>query len=534
MKQRTRRTLLTLLLALTLCLTLAAPALAADPVVYSGDTLFPGRTKAEIAQHYKAVFPDGCTYDPTNEESWYSAAPSLEAPYRAGRLTDDTHKVMTAFTNYFRWLVGVEPLKTVSQHSDDMQKAALVRNWEFNHRISPSSKPDDMDQALWDQGAGVWHNILAYNYTPHGAIWGWVNEGYSLDSQSWDTIGHRYALISSDVSDLQFGYAGSVAIGVYNDRSNTMPRPFAAFPTPGDMPLEHIDARSSVWTVELNPAILTCTDESSVAVTVTRVSGGEQYVCTEANGKLHAGSTMSFVQPEPADEGYDYADGEQYRVEIIGLTEAATGNPAKLDYTVRFFALSKVLDGSAPEQPDSTPAPGTPFTDVPVSEYFYEPVKWAVQHDPQITDGTSDTTFSPYDTCTRGQVVTFLWRANGCPEPKSTKNPFKDVKSGDYFYKAILWAVEKGITDGTTDTAFSPEDPCTRAHVVTFLWRANEKPDGGSKDPFKDVPAGEYYNKAVLWAVAQKITDGTTDTTFSPDDPCTRGQIVTFLYRAEK
>ena len=175
-----------------------------------------------------------------------------------------------------------------------------------------------------------------------------------------------------------------------------------------------------------------------------------------------------------------------------------------------------------------------PFTDVKNGDYFFHPVLWALTHDPKITDGTSDTTFSPDATCTRGQVVTFLWRSMGCPEPKSTKNPFQDVKQSDYFYKAVLWAVEQGITDGTSDTTFSPEAPCTRAHVVTFLWRAEHKPDAGSRNPFTDVASGQYYTAAVLWAVSEGITDGTSETAFSPDAPCTRGQIVTFLYRDMK
>ena len=182
-------------------------------------------------------------------------------------------------------------------------------------------------------------------------------------------------------------------------------------------------------------------------------------------------------------------------------------------------------------KPDDTKPISNPFTDVQKGDYFYDPVLWALTHEPQITDGMTETTFAPGETCTRGQVVTFLWRAMGCEEPKSANNPFTDVAGGDYFYKAVLWAVEKGITDGTSDTTFSPNDPCTRAHVVTFLWRAENKPDAGSRNPFADVAAGEYYTDAVLWAVSKGITDGTSDTTFSPADPCTRGQIVTFLYR---
>ena len=167
-------------------------------------------------------------------------------------------------------------------------------------------------------------------------------------------------------------------------------------------------------------------------------------------------------------------------------------------------------------------------------EYYYDAVIWAVNHNPQITNGTSATEFSPNATCTRGQVVTFLWRANGCPEPKISINPFTDVKADAYYYKAVLWAIEEGITNGTSKTTFSPNEPCTRAHVVTFLWRSAGKPAAGSANPFTDVKAGQYYTDAVLWAVSKNITNGTSANTFSPGSPCTRGQIVTFLYRYMK
>ncbi len=187
-----------------------------------------------------------------------------------------------------------------------------------------------------------------------------------------------------------------------------------------------------------------------------------------------------------------------------------------------------------PSTPTPTPVVSNPFRDVAAGQYYYDPVLWAVKHVPQITNGTSATTFSPDNTCTRGQVVTFLWRAMGCPEPKSTRNPFTDVKTNDYFYKAVLWAAEKNITNGTSANTFSPGNPCTRAHVVTFLWRAHETPAAGKANPFGDVPSGQYYTDAVLWAVSREITNGTSATTFSPDKPCTRGQIVTFLYRDMK
>ncbi len=181
---------------------------------------------------------------------------------------------------------------------------------------------------------------------------------------------------------------------------------------------------------------------------------------------------------------------------------------------------------------DSTSQPDKPtvggFTDVYAGEYYAEPVKWAVEN--KITQGESSTTFAPNKTCTRGQIVTFLWRANGSPEPSSTANPFVDVKSGEYYYKAMLWAKEKGITSGTDATHFSPNAACNRAQAVTFLWRANNKP-AGSGGSFGDVPSGEYYAEAVKWANGAGVTSGETSTTFAPDKSCTRGQIVTFLYR---
>lgn len=173
-----------------------------------------------------------------------------------------------------------------------------------------------------------------------------------------------------------------------------------------------------------------------------------------------------------------------------------------------------------------------PFVDIAKGTYYYDPVLWAVNHEPQITNGTSATTFSPDAGCTRAQVVTFLWRAAGMPEPTSTNNPFKDVKVGTYYYKAVLWAVEKNITTGTSTTTFSPEDTCTRGQIVTFLWRYEGKPAPiSSGNPFKDVKSGRYYYNAVLWAVGVKVTSGTSTTTFSPEDTCTRAQVVTFLYR---
>ena len=170
------------------------------------------------------------------------------------------------------------------------------------------------------------------------------------------------------------------------------------------------------------------------------------------------------------------------------------------------------------------------FVDVPEGSYYEEAVNWAVEKG--ITTGTDATHFSPDGICTRAQAVTFLWRAAGSPAAKSAVMPFADVKAGSYYYDAVLWAVENGITKGTSDTMFSPDATCSRAQIVTFLWRSQKSPAAGTANPFTDVKASAYYADAVLWAVKEDVTKGTTNTTFSPDANCTRAQIVTFIWRA--
>jgi len=189
---------------------------------------------------------------------------------------------------------------------------------------------------------------------------------------------------------------------------------------------------------------------------------------------------------------------------------------------------------TVPLHTDETETPEIPaefrFDDVmDTSAYFYEPVYWAL--DNGITKGTGDTTFSPNDTCKRGQFVTFLWRAEGCPEPSSETNPFNDVPEDASYYKAVLWAVEKGITTGKSSTKFAPYDLVTRGQVATFLYRAAGSPEVNGYSVFTDVKKGMSYTNAITWAADKKITTGTDATHFKPDNSCTRGQCVTFLMR---
>ena len=175
--------------------------------------------------------------------------------------------------------------------------------------------------------------------------------------------------------------------------------------------------------------------------------------------------------------------------------------------------------------------PSNPFLDVPLGTFYEAPVLWAVENG--ITNGASHTSFNPNGQCLRAQVVTFLHRTLGNTEPAVATNPFTDVKASDYFYKSVLWAVENGITIGISGTEFGAYASCNRAAVVTFLWRAAGSPEPAlTAHPFTDIPAGAFYEKAVLWAMEKGITNGISATEFGPSTVCNRAQVVTFLYRA--
>ena len=255
---------------------------------------------------------------------------------------------------------------------------------------------------------------------------------------------------------------------------------------------------------------------TSYAVSVDPCQNGTVTANPKSAGK---GDVVTItVSPE---RGYQLA---QLRVtdangNTLSLTEKGDGK-----YTFSMPGSKVTVTAAFQSEPVQ---PENPFTDVPDDAYYKDAVLWAVQQ--HITDGTSATAFSPDASCTRGQMVTFLWRAAGSPKV-SGSNPFADVSSDAYYYDAVLWAVQKGITAGTSATSFDPDAAVTRGQTVTFLYRAAGKPAVSGSD-FSDVEAGSYYANAVAWASRNGITSGTGEGRFSPQEDCTRSQIVTFLYR---
>ena len=278
------------------------------------------------------------------------------------------------------------------------------------------------------------------------------------------------------------------------------------------------DARTSYRKAELDYVKF---DVSGKNVSSYAYGGLYRSYSSYSTGKL-ADSTDKFYY-EPSRTQYDLAD-----VAYHTTRWAEAGKTVYIPFTV-YGTKNEEASGTMA----ITIAQTMNFIDVKASDFFYEPVKWAVNN--KITNGTSSTTFSPYKNCNRAEIVTFLWRAAGSPEPTVTRNPFTDVNSvrDASYYKAILWASQKGITAGTNATTFSPYQECTRSQIVTFLYRYAGKPSGNYSNPFKDVSSvneASYYN-AILWAVGKGITQGTSTTTFSPYASCTRGEAVTFLYR---
>ena len=255
---------------------------------------------------------------------------------------------------------------------------------------------------------------------------------------------------------------------------------------------------------------------STYAITVNSAKNGD----VTSSHKSAAKDTTITLTVEP-DKGYT--------LETITATDAS-GNKLKLTekdgkYTFTMPASKVTVKATFMEDNSMLNF----FVDVPADAYYYDAVLWAAEEG--ITGGVDATHFAPNATCTRAQAVTFLWRAAGSPAPKSSEMPFTDVAAGSYYETAVLWAVENGITKGTSDTTFTPNAKCTRAQIVTFLWRSQKSPASDSVNPFTDVAADAYYNTAVLWAAENGITGGTSATTFSPNNDCTRAQIVTFLFR---
>ena len=525
-------------------------------------------TKKEIYDYVQAA-----QYGAFDEESFETVPEANDPPYRLGKISQQTRTGALAVLNVFRYVAGLPEVVNDPEYEEYAQAAALLNAVDGYISHYPD-QAENVSDDLYEIGAyGAANSNLASGFLNFFVALrhGWIADDNAANASH---VGHRRWALNPAMAKTGFGYVeqrdGFFSMYATDTGRRGPLEKLVAWParkTP-----TFLFSPTMGWSLSVDATL----KPSQISVTLERKSDGRVWQFSRAHSdgdfyvdtrNIGTGGCIIFKPKEglgTIDSINGFIKPNTYTVTVTGVLDKP------IQYTVEFFdyyeaaptptptASPKPTPTASPKptptaspKPTPTPAPATPkptapaeptptpapaaknpFTDVAKNQYYYEPVLWAVNHTPQITAGTSATTFAPAATCTRGQVVTFLWRAAGCPEPKSTKNPFTDVKSSDYFFKAVLWAAEKGITAGTSATTFAPGAPCTRAHVVTFLWRANEKPSASGKNPFSDVKTGQYYTDAVLWAVSRNITAGTSATTFSPSNPCTRGQIVTFLWRA--
>ena len=344
MKNKLKLNGILLILALLVVCTITAAnmAKAAGTVVYDyNNTIFGQRTKDDVAAEYSKAKNAGETYVDGQESTYYSTPASIEAPYNQGILTDDTLASMEAMTNFYRYLTGAKPLLKKCVQNESLQYQALDRNFQFDHYISNSSKPDDMDDELWQKGFNLDHNILAMYATPFGSITSWMNEGYSLSNGTWDTTGHRMALISPQYSSVQFGYSGHVSIGKICESRNTgYTEPFSAFPAAGYMPDNVVYPDECVWSTYLNKDYVKVQNPGNVLITVKNLTTGESYICKSSDSTASIStSTIDFVQPKDA-TNHKYVDN--YSVTITGLKDVKTGDDATIKYEVKFFDVSQL------------------------------------------------------------------------------------------------------------------------------------------------------------------------------------------------
>lgn len=359
-----------------------------------------------------------------------------------------------------------------------------------------------------------------------------VTKTVVISGTSTDAAVSETQTVMEIVVPFDFGGKSDVAVYRYHDGSAAKLNE-AAGDTEGTYQLDRANGLIHIFAGRFSTYAIGYKDETATPVTPSGGHGGSSVTTYAVSVDSGRNGTVT-VSPRNASRGTTVTitvkPDAGYALDALTVTTA--GDAVKVTkksdtkYTFSMPSGKVTVEATFTEIAASD---GLVFTDVPRSAYYRDAVAWAVEQG--ITGGTTDDTFSPNVPCTRAQTVTFLWRAAGCPEAAGSVNPFTDVAESAYYYQAVLWAVERGITTGSTATTFSPNAVVTRGQTMTFLYRAIGRKTAGS-NPFTDVADSAYYADAVKWAVAESITGGITADTFGPTQPCTRAQIVTFLYRA--
>ena len=500
----------------------------------SGSTEMPKLSQAEITQLLKnAPLRGSSIYDKE-----YDVEPSYKAPYAIGKVTDSLLQEAAARLNAMRRIAGLPSVTLDAGMCESAQYGAVV-NAALNELTHYPSQPAGMDKGFYQKGrAAASSSNIACGYSLVGSVDGYMDDS---DAGNISRVGHRTWQLNPRMGKVGFGMAGAYSMEMAHDQSGQgCSFDYIAWPASGSFPSD-IFGKDYAWSVHLNPSVYAAPAVSGLTITLTGDGKTWTFQGSERYTAAHSGKYFNYINGYGGvgyglifrPDGISVYDGT-YSVRIDGL-KLRDGTPTSLNFQVDFFNTgledTGIPQGQQPNQipqlPDSV-ASGNPFTDVPDSAYYKDAVLWALENN--VTTGVTETQFQPNSTCTRGQVVTFLWRAKGCPEPRTKTNPFTDVASSSPFYKAILWAQENGITTGTTATTFNPRGTCTSGHVVTFLWRSNGEPNPVGASALASANPNKYFTGAVAWADSSGLLTG-VGSAFVPGQNSPRANIVTYLYR---
>ena len=487
--------------------------------------LFEGTTLNSEYDHYWHDYAAAVVGDTAADETVAYVKSTINAQGYGAQA--DAPNFFCGFTGGVKTIsFGGEDGKTVTYTDED---GSTTIHYTFLKEASASGMYGDFEMAMdgylyeaQEPDAGMFRYLLMFPDTP-------------------DTTFHlefRYAETESDVCNLVDGpcaYWVGAAIAssaLEEENEDTLQNVISLFVVENlvEMVNEETEAQRAglVGTWDCDFSAFPQYADARMYIELSANGEGKTYADFTGSGNMALTAEYTFFAYDP-----DASDGKDSGTYIALNPEAETVTPGYYEITTGdgrkalvFTSNEGVITYLYRAEPQ--------FDDVSdKNAFYYDAVYWAVSQD--ITKGTGDTTFSPDANCTRAQMVTFLWRAAGCPEPKSAETPFKDLKKGAFYEKAVAWAVEQGITNGQTADRFAPDGKCTRGQIVTFLWRSKGRPASQSTAAaFTDLKPGGFYLDAVAWAVENKVTNGMSADRFAPDAPCTRGQVVTFLFRAMK
>lgn len=472
-------------------------------------------SKAEICQLLDKKWPR------YSYAELYEEQPSYRASHRAGIVKNVYLNAATDRLNILRNLAGLPSVELDDEYSENAQYGATVLA-AINNLTHYPNKPANMTKSFFDRASNATaHSNIYYSSYRSNLVTAVDAFMEDSDSNNIEKLGHRRWQLNPKMGKVGFGQVDNYIDEWAVDKSAvTSDYNYIAWPPSGNFPASTESfQRHTAWSITLNPDIYEKPDVSEVKVNLTRKSDGRVWKFSKdtlypvTNSLYYNINLGGFAIPNciifrPGD--IPQYNGK-YEVSVTGLKDKQ-GNAESLNYEVDFFDPEKY-----------------PFEDVGVKDYFFTPVVWALEN--KVASGISNTRFAPGKECNRAQAVQLIWGAMSRPESSSDMQ-FKDIPETAYYKKAASWAYATGVSEGTSSTNFSPQLYCTRGQIITMLWRAKGSPlSSASTSAFKDVKEGAYYRDAVAWAVGHGITSGTTASTFSPDEACSRAQIITFLYR---